>query len=145
MSEKPAPIAADSPARARIRVAAAVVWQDGKLLLTQRPPKGPLGLQWEMPGGKIEAGETPERALVREVYEELGVRATPFEVLRVERHDYPHGLEIEITFVRCTFDSHDFRPNAEVHAFRWVAPGAIDLSEVLAADRDFLIGLGARA
>src|SRR5574341_618676 len=70
--------------RRRVRVAAAVVWRDGRLLLTQRPAGGPLGLQWELPGGKIEEGETPEHALVREVREELGVRATPLDVLAVD-------------------------------------------------------------
>jgi 8-oxo-dGTP diphosphatase len=124
--------------RRRVRVAAAVVWRDGRLLLTQRPAGGPLGLQWELPGGKIEEGETPEHALVREVREELGVQATPLEVLAVDTHDYPHGLEVELVFVRCTFDRYDFSASPAVHAVRWVEPGSIDLDSVLAGDRGFL-------
>ena len=127
----------------RVRVAAAVVWRDGKLLLTQRPPGATLGLQWEMPGGKIEEGETAGEALAREVREELGVGATPCEVLGVSAHDYPHGLAVEIVFVRCTLDSYDFTPSPAAHAVRWEAPASIDLDHVLAGDREFLKRLGA--
>jgi 8-oxo-dGTP diphosphatase len=129
---------------ARIRVTAAVVRRDGLLLLTQRPPGGPLGLLWEFPGGKIEPGETPQQALVREIGEELGVGATAGEVLHVTHHVYPHGLEVEIVFVACALAGEDFTPSPAVHAVRWTAPAAIALDEVLAADREFLITLGAR-
>jgi 8-oxo-dGTP diphosphatase len=130
--------------RRRVRVAAAVVWRGGRLLLTQRPPGEALGLQWEFPGGKIERGESPERALVREIREELGVGAKPLARMAVERHAYPHGLEVEITFIRCELDDAPFQPSPEVHAVRWVMPQEVRLDEVLAADRDFLRGLGAR-
>lgn len=128
----------------RIRVVAAVVWRNGRLLLTQRPPGGPLGLQWEMPGGKIETGETPGQALVREIREELGVGATAHEVLDVDSHDYPHGLEVEVSFVRCELESDAFTPSTAVHDVRWLEPGAIDLATVLAGDRRFLGRLGAK-
>ena len=127
----------------RIRVVAAVVIQDGRLLLTQRPPGDPLALQWELPGGKVEPGETPEHALVREIREELGVGATAGAVIEVDTHDYPHGLKVEVVFVRCTLETLALAPNHEVHAMRWVAPGAIDLSEMLAADRGFITRLAA--
>jgi 8-oxo-dGTP diphosphatase len=130
--------------RRRVRVAAAVVRRGESLLVTQRPPGGPLGLQWELPGGKIEEGESPEHALIRELREELGVRAHALEVMEVHSHDYPHGLEVEIVFVRCELDSFDFTPSAAVHAARWVNPAELDLNEVLAADREFLRDLSAR-
>lgn len=130
------------PPRRRIRVVAAVVWREGLLLLTQRPPGGPLGLQWELPGGKMEPGESPGQALVREIREELGVTATAHEVLEVDSYDYPHGLDVEVSFVRCELDRHDFTPSAAVHAVRWLAPGSIDLATVLAGDRGFLSRLG---
>ncbi len=127
----------------RVRVAAAVVWRAGRLLLTQRPPGAPLGLQWELPGGKIEDGESPEHALVREIREELGVLATPLEVLALDTHDYPHGLEVEVVFVHCVLDSYDFTPSRAVHAVHWTTPETLALDTVLAGDREFLRGLGA--
>jgi hypothetical protein len=73
------------------------------------------------------------------------VGATTHETLAVERHAYAHGLEVEITFIRCTLDSHAFVPSAAVHEVRWTAPGDVDPGEVLEADRPFLQRLGARA
>ena len=129
----------------RIEVAAAVVRQDGRILMTRRPPGGPLGLQWEFPGGKIEPGETASHAIVRELREELGVGATPRRVLALHTHDYPHGPEVEITFVECTLDSTAFRPSPAIHAIAWWLPAEIDLAAVLEGDREFLRGLGAHA
>ena len=143
MSERQAPAEA-AQTRRRVRVVAAVVWDGPRLLLTQRPPGGPLGLQWEFPGGKIEPGETPEAALVREVREELGVAARAIEVLAVDSHDYAHGLEVEITFIRSELDSLEFRASPAVHAARWMEPAQVRLAEVLQADRPFLRRLGAR-
>lgn len=134
---------ADAPRR-RLRVVAAVVFDGPLLLMTQRPPGGPVGLQWEFPGGKVERGEAPLDALVREIREELGVASTPHETMAVTTHDYAHGTSVEITFVRCTLDTFTFAPSDEVHAVRWQKPEEIRLDEVLEGDRDFLRGLGAR-
>jgi 8-oxo-dGTP diphosphatase len=54
-------------------VAAALVDGDGRVLVQQRPPGGPMAGLWEFPGGKVDAGETPEAALIRELAEELGI------------------------------------------------------------------------
>ena len=65
---------------------------DGALLITSRPPGKPYAGYWEFPGGKIEAGETVEQALRREMQEELGVEIAAAEVWKVTEHDYPHAL-----------------------------------------------------
>ncbi|WP_072247140.1 (deoxy)nucleoside triphosphate pyrophosphohydrolase [Roseibaca calidilacus] len=53
--------------------AVALIDADGRVLLAQRPPGKPMAGLWEFPGGKVEPGETPEAALIRELHEELGI------------------------------------------------------------------------
>lgn len=53
--------------------AVALIDADGRVLLAQRPEGKPMAGLWEFPGGKVEAGETPEAALIRELHEELGI------------------------------------------------------------------------
>ncbi|MEO0389646.1 MAG: (deoxy)nucleoside triphosphate pyrophosphohydrolase [Pseudomonadota bacterium] len=53
--------------------AVALIDVDGRVLLAQRPPGKPMAGLWEFPGGKVEPGETPEHALIRELHEELGI------------------------------------------------------------------------
>ena len=65
---------------------------DGALLLSTRPAGKPYAGYWEFPGGKIEAGESVEQALRRELIEELGVTIGPAPVWKVTEHDYPHAL-----------------------------------------------------
>ena len=74
--------------RKTINVAAAVILQDDKILATQRG-YGNYKDWWEFPGGKIEDGETPEEALIREIREELDVRITIGSYLEKVEYDYP--------------------------------------------------------
>ncbi|GAA4328879.1 NUDIX domain-containing protein [Variovorax defluvii] len=65
---------------------------DGALLLSTRPEGKPYAGYWEFPGGKIEAGESIEQALRRELHEELGITIAGAEVWKTTEHDYPHAL-----------------------------------------------------
>ena len=71
-----------------VRVVAAVIHRDGAVLATQRG-YGAYKDFWEFPGGKIEAGETPEQALKREIGEELATTIQPEEFLMTVEYDYP--------------------------------------------------------
>jgi 8-oxo-dGTP diphosphatase len=72
-----------------IDVAAALVFHKGKLLITQRRPDDHLPNLWEFPGGKVEAGETFEECLVREIREELGIEISVGELVEDLTHAYP--------------------------------------------------------
>ena len=71
--------------------AVALIDADGRVLLAQRPEGKPMAGLWEFPGGKIEAGETPEAALIRELDEELGIstHASCLAPLTFASHAYP--------------------------------------------------------
>jgi len=58
-------------------VAVALIDPDGRVLIARRPPGNVMAGLWEFPGGKIEPGETPETALIRELHEELGITVKP--------------------------------------------------------------------
>ena len=82
-------------------VAAAVVVVEGRVLLTQRPGGTHLAGTWEFPGGKLEAGESPEEALCRELREEIGVEASVGEVFEVTFWRYAEK-DVLLLFYRTT-------------------------------------------
>ena len=84
------PVMKDKAAIPTLTVTAAILHQDGKVLIARRPPNGLLGGMWEFPGGKVEAGETPPQALARELCEELGIETEPGLLLGEYHHAYSH-------------------------------------------------------
>lgn len=101
-----------------IDVAAALVFRDGKLLITQRHPDAHLGGLWEFPGGKREPNETFEECLARELREELGIEVVVGELVESLTHAYPEKT-VHLKFFRCTWKEHEPRP-LDCFAFQWV-------------------------
>ena len=109
--------------RAVTQVAVGVlVRADGAVLLADRPAGKPYAGYWEFPGGKIEAGETVEQALIRELGEELGVRVRHADPWTVIEHDYPHAY-VRLHFWRIEDWSGTAHP-VEGQRLRFLQPGA---------------------
>ncbi len=131
-------MAAPAPPSAVPVVCALIVDDAGRILVAQRPEHKHLGLRWEFPGGKIEVGETPENALIREIHEELGCHILPLHPLPHCRHDYGTVLIELIPFVaRLTPDSPGPSP-AEHPAVVWLRPDQLLTLDLAAADQSVL-------
>lgn len=86
-------LSAGTEARNVVDVAVGILMQaDGRFLLTSRPPGKVYAGYWEFPGGKLEAGETVEQALRRELLEELGIAIGQVQAWKTQMVDYPHAL-----------------------------------------------------
>jgi 8-oxo-dGTP diphosphatase len=94
--------------RPTLTVVAAVVIRDRKILLTQRVEGAHLALHWEFPGGKVEEGESPPEALVREIREELGIEAAIEGPFAFNWHDYGEKRVLLLTY-RARLDSGEPR------------------------------------
>jgi 8-oxo-dGTP diphosphatase len=122
--------------RPSIEVAAALVFRDGKLLITQRHPDAHLGGLWEFPGGKREVNETFEQCLVRELREELGIEVAVGELLESLTHDYPEKT-VHLRFYRCGWRQHEPQPLG-CPAFKWVTAAELQDYAFPAADARLL-------
>jgi 8-oxo-dGTP diphosphatase len=123
--------------REPLRVVAAALLRlrsDGapQVLIAQRPPGKWQAGRWEFPGGKVEAGETQEAALCREILEELGARATQRLELQTFRHDYP-DRSVEITLWLVPRFEGEVR-SLDGQALRWVNPSDLAHCDLLEAD-----------
>lgn len=107
-----------------INVVAAVIQYDGKFLLTRRPPRAHLEGLWEFPGGKIEEGESPEQALVRECSEECAIDVVVHDILDVTFFRYARK-DVLLLFYACTLGERKAVQHLEVADHRWV-----DVSEI---------------
>ena len=109
-------------AKKHLDVIAAMIEKDGKVLLCQRRIGDHFGGLWEFPGGKLETGEAPEAALVREIGEELHVEIVLGARLTDAFHDYGK-FAITLTPFRATLRDAAAEPQAAEHAaLRWCAP-----------------------
>ena len=113
----------EAPAKPIILVAAvALIDADGRVLLAQRPDGKAMGGLWEFPGGKVEAGETPEAALIRELREELAIETVSscLAPLTFASHSYD-DFHLLMPLFACR--RWQGQPRAIEHqALRWVRP-----------------------
>lgn len=117
---------------------------DGDFLLTSRPPGKVYEGYWEFPGGKLEAGETVEQALRRELHEEIGITIGAVQPWKVEVVDYPHAL-VRLHFCK-VFDWTGELQMHEGQQFAWqrlpvevkpVLPGTLPVLAWFATERQF--------
>ena len=118
-----------------IRVAAAVIREGDRVFATQRG-YGPAKDGWEFPGGKIEPGETPQEALVREIREELDTEIEVGEKLAQVEYDFP-GFHLSMACYACAVRSGSLTLR-EHEAARWLRPDELDSVDWLPADRKAL-------
>ena len=125
-----------------IRVVAAIIRRDGKLLITRRPDNVHLARLWEFPGGKVEAEESLEQALVREIAEEIGVQVQVLgEYFQVEHHYAERSVRLH--FLDCVIVSGE--PQTVLVAdLRWVTPEELDNFTFPEADRELIARLRLR-
>lgn len=107
-----------------VRVAAALVFRAGRLLIAQRPLDKHLGGLWEFPGGKLEDGESYPDCLARELREELGIEVDVGRMIAAVEHCYPEKL-VRIQFYRCTLRSGEPQP-LECADLEWVTEGDLE-------------------
>lgn len=124
------------------RVVAALIVQDGKLLVCQRTRHQTMPLKWEFPGGKIEEGEQPRDAMRRELDEELGIQATVGDELARIQHEYPNGGMVELRF----FVVREYKGELENRIFKdiqWAEPKDLLKFDFLEADLTLVNDLAA--
>ena len=114
-----------------IRVVAAIIVENGRVFATQRG-YGDFKDGWEFPGGKIEAGESPEQALVREIREELDTEIRVERMLRTVEWDYP-TFHLSMDCFICTIESGDLHLR-EHEAARWLDLEHLNDVDLLPAD-----------
>ncbi|MCM8812793.1 MAG: (deoxy)nucleoside triphosphate pyrophosphohydrolase [Candidatus Omnitrophica bacterium] len=117
----------------QVRVVAGLLRRGERILLAQRCPDDHYGLLWEFPGGKIEAGETPRRALARELQEELGIDVEVGACV-ARYHDESEVLRITVSLYECVISAGAVRP-VECFDVRWVTLPEAALLPLAPADR----------
>ena len=129
-----------------IIVAAGVVIEAGRVLLTQRKSGAHLAGMWEFPGGKVEEGEDPKAALTRELHEELGIDVDVGEIVEVAFHRYEDANKaVLLLFYEATRRASSPEPFArDVAAFTWGDEGALDPARFPPADVSVLRKVHAR-
>ncbi len=121
-----------------ITVVAALIQAEGKLLVCQRKRGTSFAMMWEFPGGKVKPGETLEQALVRELEEELGTKATiGSEVYRAQHRYAEISDAIELIFFNAHLDPKKVR-NLVFEEILWREPSSLPELNFLPADKELI-------
>ena len=103
-----------------VRVAVALLVRDGSVLMGERKPEKIYPLHWEFPGGKIEAGETVQDALRRELHEELGIEIARAELWDSEIATYSNGITYAISYFLVREWNREIS-NLEFNRVEWIS------------------------
>jgi mutator protein MutT len=114
-------------------VGAALVVRAGKYLITQRMDGDSFGGFWELPGGKLEVGETLEQCVVRELQEELAITVDPVKFFRMVDYMYPH-LTVRLHIYLCRMVSGEPQ-KIECQDFAWADPAQLPAFHFPEADQ----------
>ena len=138
--------APDKSRKPELAVVAALILRDSKILVCQRRRDDSHALQWEFPGGKVEPGEIPQEALVRELREELGIEATIGRELFRTRHRYRESSQtLELIFFQARVDPSLPLQNLVFERFEWADPSSLPNYDFLQADEQFVALLASHA
>lgn len=121
--------------RKHIEVVAAIITDNGKIFATQRG-YGEFKDGWEFPGGKIEPGETPEQALMREIQEELNTEIAVGKLFETVEYDYP-AFHLTMHCFFCTVQSGDLVLR-EHEACKWLSAKELYSVDWLPADKELI-------
>ena len=117
-------------------VVAALIWENDKFLICQRPKHKARGLLWEFVGGKVEENETKEEALIRECKEELDVTVKPLDIFMEVIHEYP-DIKIKLTLFNAKIEKGEIKL-LEHNDYRWIKAEEIEKFDFCPADYEIL-------
>ena len=117
-------------------VVAALIWDGDRFMICQRPAHKARGLLWEFVGGKVEAGETGEQALIRECREEIAVELSVGDVFMEVLHEYP-DLTVHLTLFNAVIAEGEPQ-KLEHNDIKWITPSEIPNYEFCPADEEIL-------
>lgn len=117
-------------------VVAALIWDQNRFLICQRPAHKARGLLWEFVGGKTEPGETPQQALIRECREELDVTVSVGDVFMDVIHEYP-DLTVHLILFHAAISGGQIQL-LEHHDSRWITAEEIEDYDFCPADEEIL-------
>ena len=120
-------------------VVAALIWDGDRFMICQRPAHKARGLLWEFVGGKVEAGETGEQALIRECREEIDVELSVGDVFMEVLHEYP-DLTVHLTLYNASIAQGTPR-KLEHNDIRWITPDEIPAYDFCPADVEILAAI----